>query len=142
MPINKYTHPKRSNAADGKKARNDNNRILVGRIRMGSWANKVLKAGNIYIYETELVHINNRHWKELSSIGMTALDFVRFIMANYNKVYSGTANTYRLVVQRENVSNWAAIELSFGEKTYNVKTAALVATKKLANRKMLCSKSE
>lgn len=62
--------PKRSNATNGRKARNDNRRLLVGRIRMGSWANKVLQAGNIYIYETELVHINNRHGKELSSIGM------------------------------------------------------------------------
>lgn len=132
--------PKRSNATNGRKARNDNRRLLVGRIRMGSWANKVLQAGNIYIYETELVHINNRHGKELSSIGMTALDFILFIMNHYNEVYSGTANTYRLVVKRENISNWAAIELTFGEKSYNVKTAALIQTAKLSNKKILCSK--
>lgn len=130
--------PKRSNATNGRKARNDNRRLLVGRIRMGSWANKVLQAGNIYIYETELVHINNRHGKELSSIGMTALDFVIYIMEKYNEIYKREDGSFRLVVRRKNTSDFAAIILSFKEKAWQIKTAAPIKTKQLLNQKPLC----
>ena len=130
--------PKRSNATNGRKARNDNRRLLVGRIRMGSWANKVLQAGNIYIYETELVHINNQHGKELSSIGMTALDFVIYIMEKYNEIYKREDGSFRLVVRRKNTSDFAAIILSFKEKAWQIKTAAPIKTKQLLKQKPLC----
>lgn len=103
--------PKRNNADSGKKAHNDNQYIKVGRIRMNSWATEVLSAYDIIIYESELIHIKNRHGKELQTIGMTAFDFVKFIISNYNEVRQGTKNTLLLCVHRPRTSNMAAIEV-------------------------------
>ena len=135
--------PKRTNANNGKKAHNDNIYYKIGRIRMNSWASKCLAVCDIVIYETELVHIHHRHHKELQAVGMDAFDFVKFIVSNYNQIYKGRANTYKLVVHRTNTSDMAAIELhkiNFnGVEMYKINTATPVKTKQLCKEELLCA---
>lgn len=135
--------PKRTNANSGKKAHNDNICYKVGRIKMNSWATKILSAADIVIYETELVHIYNRHKKELCSVGMDAFDFVKFIVTNYNEIYRGTGNTFRLVVRRKHTSDMAAIELHKitvnSADVYKINTATPMGTKKLCEKDLLCA---
>lgn len=134
---------KRSNAIDGRKAHNDNRYIKVGRVRMSSWASKCLAVRDIIIYETELVHINNKHGKELRTVGMTAYDFVKFIIESYNEIYKGSGNNYLLVVRRSHVSDMAAIELHkeclYNREVYKINTATPIKEKQLRLKKKLCA---
>ena len=102
-----------------------------------------MPVADIVVYESELIHIANRHGKELETIGMDVFDFVNFIMENYNAVYQGTGNSYLLVVLRENVSDMAAIELHTevvnGEEVYRINTAAPIKTKLLYSKTLLCA---
>lgn len=135
--------PKRNNATSGKKAHNDNQCYKIGRIRQNSWATKILSAFDIIIYETELVHIKNRHGNELRTIGMTAFDFVKFICSNYNEVRKGEGNTLLLCVHRPHTSNMAAIEVHKefieGRSVYKINTAAPINTKQLCLKELLCA---
>ena len=130
------------NHSNGKKAHNDPQMIKVGRIRYNSWATEVLTSADIYVSETELVHITKRHQKELGTIGMNSIDFVRFIVSNYNEIRQGSGNSVWLVVRRNKTSNFAAIELENIDrrrKIYIVRSASPVNSKQLENRKLLCA---
>ena len=135
------TLPKRNNATNGQKAHNDNQYYKVGRIRMNSWANKILDAYDIIVYETELVHIAKRHNKELKKIGLTPFDFVKFVCNNFNELRKGKGLTTLLVVRRQHTSNMAAIEIHKEEKNgrmvYKINTAAPFDTKQLLSKKLL-----
>ena len=132
---------KRDNLKDGRKAHNDSMLIKVGRIRQNSWAHEKLKAADIYIDETELVHINNRHGKELETINFTPLSFVVFVVQNFNEVYSTSeADCYRIVFKQQKTSSYAIMTLSFDGKLYKIKTAAPIKTKQLLNKNLLCAK--
>jgi hypothetical protein len=129
--------PKNSNAADGKKAHFENKMYKVGRVRYNSWATAVLKSCDIVIFERELVHIQNHHGKELEAFGMTPLDFVKFVVSNFNSVYEGKENRKILVVKRPKMSHYSIIELAFDNKNYQIKTALSVETKRLSKWKLL-----
>jgi hypothetical protein len=132
---------KKNNATDGKKAHNDNAFYKVGRIRRNSWANTVLSAYDIVVSERELVHIYNFHSTELDQIGMSAFDFVKFVVSNYNAIYKGAEHSFLLVVQGEEKSKQAAIQVTpFGKQNkYQIKTATPIETKRLYNKKLLLS---
>ena len=135
--------PKRNNAVSGTKAHHDNQMHKVGRIRMNSWANKLLSAYDIIIYDSELVHIYKRHGNELRNIGMNAFDFVKFIVSNFNEIYKDNDRGYLLVVHRTHTSNMAAIALhlvvSNGKEVYKINTATPVKTKQLQSKRLLCA---
>lgn len=125
--------PKRNNANSGKKAHNDNRFYKVGHIRMNSWATQVLNAYDIIIYESELVHIKNKHNRELQKIGLTPFDFVKFICSNFNELREGSNNSILLVVHRQHTSNIAAIEvyksMEMGKYVYKINTATPINSK-------------
>ncbi len=131
---------KRDNSSSGRKAHHDDKLLKVGRIAHNSWATSKLKAADICIYESALVHIIKRHSTELSRLGITPLDFVKFIVSSFNEIYQGPDYTKLLVVKRTNISNFAAIELSHENSIYKIKTAALINNKQLSNKKLLCAK--
>lgn len=133
--------PKKSNAGSGAKAHNDNKFLKVGRIRYNSWATPVLKSCDIIVSERELVHIYNYHAVELELLGMSAFDFVKLVVDNFNTIYKGSGNSYLLVVQEKEKSKQAAIQLiAFGKKNkYQIKTATPIETKRLYNKKLLSS---
>ncbi len=125
------------------KNKNNNKCYKIGRIKFKSWQNKVLKALDIIIYDSELIHIYNRHKEQLEKIGMTPIDFVKFIIANYTEIRKGNNDSYLLVVLRPHVSNVAAVRLmcvdSNGKECYLIKTATLYNTESLLKKKLLCA---
>ena len=127
----------RKRQISGKKAHFENKFHKVSRIRYNSWAAQVLKACDIVIYERELVHIQNRHGKELDILGLTAFDFVKFIVLNFNEIYEGNHGAKILVVRRKKSSHYSVIELSFEEDRYTIKTALSIETKRLSKWKLL-----
>ena len=135
--------PKRNNATNGIKAHNDNRHYKVGRIRMGSWATRLLDATDVIIYDSELVHIYKKHGRELRSVGMNAFDFVKFIINNFNEIYQDDDRGYLLVVHRTHTSDLAAISLHViiesGKEVYKINTATPINTKQLQSKKLLCA---
>lgn len=125
----------------GKKAHFDNKAIKVGRIKWNSWAKKVLAVGDIIIYETELAHVLNRHSIELAQIGLSALDYAKFIIENFNEVREGSAGAFLLVVKRDKISNVAAIELIMLEEPnqYKIKSLFLINNIRLNKKTLLCA---
>ncbi len=134
---------KKSNANNGKKAHLDDRYIKVGRIKFSSWAVLPMKASDVIIFESKLIHIKNRHHQELDTVGMTAMDFVLFIVKNFNTVRQGSGNCLLLVVERPNISNVAAIELTEvtenGKECYKINTATLWNNEQLQKKKKLCT---
>jgi hypothetical protein len=142
MKYNKKTTeklPKKNNASDGKKAHNDSIFYKVGKIKYRSWANKVLKEYDIIVYERELVHIGTHHKTELGNLGLTAFDFVKFIVLNFNEVYEGKNSAKILVVNRSEMSHRAIIEIEFSDRKYKIKTASPIKSERLSKLKLLCA---
>ena len=131
--------PKKNNAADGQKARNDNTFYKVGRIRYNSWAAIVLKACDIIVYDRELVHIYNRHRKELDKLGFSAFEYVKFIVNNFNEIYNGKLDRKLLAVKSVGISHYAVVELVFERNKYVIKTAVSVETQRLSKLELLCA---
>ena len=77
---------KRSNATSGQKAHNESQFIKIGRVRLHSWMNEKLPAADILISEREIVHIANKHSRELASLGMEAFNYVTMIINQSNEI--------------------------------------------------------
>lgn len=140
--MNKETKqlPKRHNANSGDKAHLDNKAYKVGRIRRNSWANKVLKAYDIVVYESELVHILKYHEPELNGLGFTPFDYVLFVLNNFNAIYQGKNDAKILVYKpKSHTAHRAIIELVFDGKQYKIKTASPIKTERLIKMKLLCA---
>jgi len=135
-------YKKNEKKPDGKKAHFENTMYKVGRVRYNSWATQVLKACDIVIYERELVHIRTYHGIDLEKIGFTTLDFVKIIIEKFNCIYKGSGNSFLLVMEKEPLSNVAAIELTINKNqkdTYKINTALSIETKRLHKKKLLCA---
>lgn len=135
--------PKRNNADNGLKAHNDNRVYKVGRVKKGSWANRCLKATDIVVYDSELVHIYKNHGKELEPLGMKAFDYVQFVVTHFQRIYKGSGNSFILVVPRQRTSSTAAIELHIesinNKEVYKIKTANPIDTERLSSKVLLCA---
>ncbi|MDR0812015.1 MAG: hypothetical protein LBN23_07085 [Paludibacter sp.] len=132
--------PKHNNASSGKKAHNDNKFYKVGKIRYQNWAVKILKATDIVVFESELVHISKHH-PEISRLGLTVFDFIKYVVKNFNRIYKGTKNSYILAVWHEHSAFSAAIELFVNEnkEIYRINTAHPFDTNTLLKKKLLCA---
>ena len=137
----KITAPaRRDNSADGRKAHHDERCYKVGRIRHRSWATRAMPAGDIVVYERELVHINNQHGKELRKLGLTPLAYVQYVAASFNEVYQSTGNSLLLVVRDSHVSQMAALQVALEKpRRHKIKTATPVKNEWLLNKKLLCA---
>lgn len=143
------TLPKRSNAASGKKAHNDNRFIKVGRVRLNSWMNEKLPVADILISERELVHISHKRASLLSKLGLDGFSYVSTIIANCSEVYIDDASHAYLFVLRNARNNPMAhcavveIELAFlnKKKVYIIRTAHPETWKRLSQNTLLCAKA-
>ena len=97
----------------------------VGRLSMTIAKRLHLKSADILLSPNAIIHLRNNHGKELNQIGMTPLDFVKFVVSNFNQVRKGTGDSYLLVVYHEKLSKISAIELKNidGTDYWNVNTA-------------------
>lgn len=127
----------------GQKAHIDDRLIKVGRIKFNSWQNKILKATDIVVYESQLIHISNSHGVELSKLGMRPLDYVNFIIDNFSEVREGSNNSILFVVANSKTSHAAALQLvlcyELGKEVYKIKTASPMKTVTLLKKKLLCA---
>lgn len=101
------------------------------------------KAADIYINDEDIFHIG-LHKKELEKVGMSGLDYVKYIYKNFNQVRKGTDYSILLVVYNEKLSNIAALRLVYfgdGKKEkWRVTTAQPRGRGKLKNNKILWKK--
>ncbi|MDR1552566.1 MAG: hypothetical protein LBS69_03760 [Prevotellaceae bacterium] len=73
-------------------------------------------------------HVVNKHYKEIIKIGLTPIEYIQYIISNYNRIYYDKNNdSYLLVIFKEtkNSQNIAAMQLIFNDKHefYLIKTA-------------------
>ncbi|MCK9255829.1 MAG: hypothetical protein GX793_01520 [Bacteroidales bacterium] len=110
--------------AKGKKADMGHPYYKVGRLKQ-SIARKIhVKCADIYISENYIKHINKNHKKELEQLGISAFNFVKFVVTNFNQIRKGRDGGLYLVVYNENYSNVAVIQLvSLQNEFWEVKTA-------------------
>ncbi|MDD3687836.1 MAG: hypothetical protein PHE56_13875 [Bacteroidales bacterium] len=109
------------------KTRKVNNFIVLGKFkRIRTNDRKITFSGaEIKVSENNLRHIQNKHKKELSELGLSAIELVSFIVANFNQIRKGTNESYWLVVYGEDKPKAAAIELNYSIKKefWEIKTA-------------------
>ncbi len=139
-----------TNASSGAKAHNDSRYIKVGRIRMNSWAAKQLSVSDVFISERELVHISNKHSKELQALGLNATLYVTYIASCFNEVRQDLhTGAYLLIVKPQIITSkttvsCAVIELSVEysrkKKIYRIKTAHPEKWDRLSKQKLVCIK--
>lgn len=97
------------------------------------------ESGLIAINEKGIEHINERHSAELAKLGITALDFSRFIADHFNEIRKGTKNELFIVVRSEKTPKSAVIRLKETEdgKYYYVETATPMKSSYLNKKELL-----
>lgn len=146
MPINAS---KRNNANSGRKAHNDNRYIKVGRVRMNSWMSSALSIADIFVSERELVHITNKHSKELNALGLDGLNYVLTIIENCQEVRKDDKTHAYLFALKQSIGNpivhCAVVEIELSlmnrKKCYIIKTARPESWSRLSCKTLLCAKS-
>ena len=83
------------------------------------------KSSLIVIDKQGIEHIKQRHSNELNALGISALDFSRFVAQNYNEIRKGSKNELFIVVNNSELTNTAIIRLKEKSKGeyYYVETA-------------------
>ena len=141
--------PKRSNANSGKKAHNESQFIKIGRVRLHSWINDKLPAADILISEREIVHIANKHSRELASLGMEAFNYVTMIINQSNEIRKDDRDALFFIVsgQRKTDSDLeqcAVLELKIEwmgrKRVYVIKSARPMNWGRLRKIELVCVK--
>ncbi|MCK9254582.1 MAG: hypothetical protein GX793_05965 [Bacteroidales bacterium] len=114
----------------------------VGRLKLSVAKSIGVKCADIYISKNHVRHINKKHKKELEQLGINAVDFVKFIVTNFNQIRQGTNNSLLLVIYNERMAKVAAIDLnhSFKKIFWEVKTAQPRYSNPLIKKKLLWQK--
>lgn len=92
--------------------------------------------------DIDLEHIEKKHGKELASLGMTAIGYVKMVIKSFNRVMAGSDNSLLLIVYNENLSHAAAIRLipMESKQCWKVTTAQPRRTKSLTETDFLWKK--
>ena len=75
--------------------------------------------------EQSIKHISEDHAKELEKVGLTAIDFVKFVVDNYNEIRLGKTNELFLVV-KNGLTKVAVIRMHYEKGYYIVETASIM----------------
>ncbi|MBR6279401.1 MAG: hypothetical protein IKR41_11705 [Bacteroidales bacterium] len=97
----------------------------VGRLKATIAQKAHLKCADIYVSENYLRHIQTKHGKELGTLGILPIDFVRLICDNFNEIRKGSDNSVLIVMFNKRLSYVAGIALNYSvEKDFwDIKTA-------------------
>lgn len=71
--------------------------IKLGKITSGVAKKAGIKPGNIIVDVDALIHIKNRHEREVCALGIDYLTYVKLIATQFNRIYSGSGDSYLLV---------------------------------------------
>lgn len=88
-------------------------------------------------------HISVNHGKELRQLGMTVIDFVKFIIDNYNEIRTDNKRALFLIVENKDkdMANAAIIRLNYKEenekRVYYIETASPFRKKWLSKKELL-----
>lgn len=122
-----------------------------GYVPMGKITNTVarkahIEPGNVVLSRNYKLHVANRHTKEITAFGFTPEDYVRFIVANFNRIYIGPNNSYLLTVYRQDakLSHIAAVSIFYYDKehVWMVRTAHPREREKLKAENLIWWKKE
>lgn len=98
--------------------------IILGRItkQIEKETNGLIKSAEIRIDDYHLnLHIPKEHEKELSNLGLNALEYARYIIENFTEIRQGKGTSYLLVAKHKTnikLKNIAAIGMEWmSEKT-------------------------
>lgn len=96
-------------------------------------------AGEVIMNQQSLQHISEFHAKELKNVGMTAIDFVKFIVNNFNEIRKGRTNELFLIV-KNGLSKIAIIRMNYEKGKYIVETATVMRSSFINKKELLWSK--
>lgn len=99
-----------------------------------------ITAGIITINDAELKHIVNRHHNELEKLGITAIDFTRFVAENYNQIRKAKDGALYLVVYNSKMPKIAVIKFKQERKHYTTLTATPMSSKFIERRELIWEK--
>lgn len=97
------------------------------------------ESGFIAINEVGIEHIEERHSAELKKLGITPLDFARFVADHFNEIRKGTKNELFIIVRGEKTPQSAVIRLkeTADGKYYFVETATPMRCSYLNKKELL-----
>lgn len=87
----------------------------VGRIRKGVADEAGIKFADVFIDESHLEHIKEKHQSELKALGISARFLVEIVLDNYNRIYQGSGKSILWVCFDEKVKSHltAALTLNY-----------------------------
>lgn len=123
-----------------------NEYLFLGKIKKNIAQSAKIKDGEIYVSRNTLQHIKNNHGKELSQLGLSAFDFVKTIVENFNQINkpsNGKTGVW-LVIYNNDLSKIAVIDLNFSLKKgfWEVVSARPMAGKRLNNEEYILWKKK
>ncbi len=115
--------------------------VKVGRIRKGVADEAGIKCADVYIAKHYIRHIMQKHGVEFNSLGISSIDFVKIVLCNYNRIYSGSDSSIILVIYNESAKLHyaAALTLNYIVKKgfWEIRTAQPRSTRDLERRKRI-----
>ena len=117
--------------------------IKIGRIDMTRAREAHIKAGDIKIDMKHIAHVAGKHKTELESLGLTALDFLRIIVENYNEIREAKDGAFYLGKNDEvDYTYTAIIGLNYNEekKFWEIKTAIPMRTAVFTKKNLVWKK--
>lgn len=96
----------------------------VGRLSLAISRKAHIKCADIVIDQAHINHIHDKHGKELQKLGMSAFDYIAFIVSNYNRIYRNADGSILLVVAHIDTSaDTCCIQLHYLNGWWEIRTA-------------------
>lgn len=114
--------------------------IKVGRITLSIAKQAHVKCADIMIDNRHVEHINKKHRVELDTLGISAIDFVKMIAANYGEIRQAPEDALDLVLTNSEGKNYVAVvtlNYNYKKKFWEIRTALPVRTAVVNSRKLL-----
>lgn len=111
----------------------------VGRINMTISKKAHIKCADILIDDNHLKHIQKKHNIELSTLGMSSLDFVSLIVGKFNEIREAPDYAYNLVLANYNEKFFVAvISMNYNDNGFwEIKTALPIRKAVVLSRKLI-----
>lgn len=126
-------------ADGGVNDRNDHS-IVVGQITKTVAREAGIQSGKIVLSDYYVRHITERHYNQIIALGTTPIDFVKYVVKNFNRIYEGSNGSFLLVVypQYSKETYVVAIQLYYYTKKglWEVATAQPRNKERIKNMKL------
>lgn len=72
-----------------------------------------MQSASIYVSENQLKHILKGHEEELSEMGLSVIDYIKFVCKNFNQIRSAQGYSVLLVVYNATLPHTAVVDLNY-----------------------------